>query len=51
MTVRPSHFIRTESGEFLPASFAQSHWGDDHLNGPAVGLAATVLKQCYGLPD
>lgn len=52
MTLRPSHFTRTESGEYLPTTFAQSHWGDDHLNGPAVvGLAATVLEHCYGLPE
>jgi acyl-CoA thioesterase len=50
--VRPAHFILTESGEFEPTPFAGSHWGDDHLNGPAVvGLAATSLEQHCGSPD
>lgn len=52
MSERPSHFTRTDSGEFLPTNFAQSHWGDDHLNGPAVvGLAARALEHVYGSAD
>src|SRR5277367_3521636 len=49
--VEPAHFTLTESGEFAPTRFAQSHWGDDHLNGPAVvGLAARALELEYGSP-
>jgi hypothetical protein len=45
MSTEPAHFTLTESGAFMPTPFAQSHWGDDHLNGPAVvGLAAHVLE-------
>jgi acyl-CoA thioesterase len=45
MTAAPAHFTRTESGDFEPTRFAQSNWGDDHLNGPAVvGLAAQALE-------
>src|SRR5271165_157592 len=52
MTVGPAHFILTESGHFAPTEFAQSHWGDDHLNGPAVvGLAARSLELDCGSPD
>ena len=41
ITVCPAHFTQTDQDRFLPTSHAQSHWGDDHLNGPAlVGLAA-----------
>lgn len=48
MTERPAHFIASDDG-FLPTRFAQSHWGDDHLNGPAVvGLAARELERRYG---
>lgn len=33
----------------MPTTFAQSHWGDDHLNGPAiVGLAARTLENHCG---
>ena len=36
----------------MPTPFAQSHWGDDHLNGPAVvGLAARELEIRCGSPD
>jgi hypothetical protein len=52
MTARPAHF--TQSGEDLyqPTTFAQSHWGADHLNGPAVvGLAARALETKFGLPE
>jgi hypothetical protein len=49
---RPVHFVPTDEGHVVPTRFAQSHWGDDHLNGPAVvGLAAWTLEQAYGLPD
>jgi hypothetical protein len=34
--MEPAHFTLTGSGEFEPTKFAGSHWGDDHLNGPAV---------------
>lgn len=52
MATEPAHFTAAESGEFLPTQFAQSHWGDDHLNGPAVvGLAGWVLEQESGSPD
>ena len=50
--VTPAHFTLTQSGEFEPTPFAGSHWGDDHLNGPAVvGLAAHNLESCCGSPD
>ncbi|MDT5357222.1 MAG: hypothetical protein QOJ56_5754 [Mycobacterium sp.] len=52
MTTAPGHFILTEGGEFAPTRFAQSHWGDDHLNGPAVvGLAARALEVDCGSSD
>lgn len=44
-----AHFIPTQGGGFEPTSFAGSHWGDDHLNGPAVvGLAAHALEKFCG---
>src|ERR1700684_4187265 len=50
--MEPAHFALTGSGEFEPTRFAGSHWGDDHLNGPAVvGLAARTLELHYGSPD
>ena len=50
--MKPAHFTPTESGEFEPTGFAGSHWGDDHLNGPAVvGLAAQALEHHHGSPD
>jgi acyl-CoA thioesterase len=50
--MKPAHFTLTESGEFAPTPFAQSHWGDDHLNGPAVvGLAARTLEREGGSTD
>jgi hypothetical protein len=50
--VKAAHFTPTECGEFAPTPFAQSHWGDDHLNGPAVvGLAARSLELDCGSPD
>jgi len=45
MSTEPAHFTLSEGGAFMPSPFAQSHWGDDHLNGPAVvGLAARSLE-------
>jgi len=50
--VKAAHFTLTESGEFAPTPLAQSHWGDDHLNGPAVvGLAARSLELLCGSAD
>jgi acyl-CoA thioesterase len=50
--MKPALFGVTGSGEFEPTHFAGSHWGDDHLNGPAVvGLAARTLELHYGSPD
>jgi acyl-CoA thioesterase len=47
--VKPAHFTLAESGEFEPTQFAGSHWGNDHLNGPAVvGLAAQALESHCG---
>ena len=52
MATEPAHFTPTEGGGFMPTRFAQSHWGEDHLNGPSVvGLAAHVLEQRCGSPD
>lgn len=52
MTARPAHFTPTGEDSYLPTKFAQSHWGPDHLNGPAlVGLAARALEEKFGLPD
>ncbi|MDT5065194.1 MAG: hypothetical protein QOK02_1349 [Mycobacterium sp.] len=52
MTERPAHFIQTAPDRFLPTSNAQSHWGEDHLNGPAlVALVARTLEDGYGLDD
>jgi acyl-CoA thioesterase len=52
MGTEPAHFTLTESGDFAPTQFAQSHWGDDHLNGPAVvGLAARALELDCGSDD
>jgi len=53
MTQRPAHFTADGSdGAFQPTGYAQSHWGFDHLNGPAlVGLAAAVLDSEYGSDD
>ena len=50
--MKPALFVLSGSGEFEPTHFAGSHWGDDHLNGPAVvGLAARTLELRYGSPD
>lgn len=51
MTQLPAHFTAV-GGVFEPTAYAQSHWGDDHLNGPAVvGLAARALELAHGSPD
>lgn len=50
--MRPSHFTRTDEDTYFPTAYAQSHWGDDHLNGPAVtGLAARILEEKFGALD
>ncbi|WP_163799835.1 acyl-CoA thioesterase domain-containing protein [Mycolicibacterium sediminis] len=52
MATRPAHFVQTSDDTFEPTALAQSHWGDDHLNGPAVvGLAASVLDEVHGDPS
>ncbi|HME50033.1 acyl-CoA thioesterase domain-containing protein [Mycobacterium sp.] len=52
MAVEPSHFTLTENHGFMPTAFAQSHWGADHLSGPAlVGLAGWVLEHHCGSTD
>jgi acyl-CoA thioesterase len=52
MTERAAHFTQSDQDRFLPTTFAQSHWGEDHLNGPAlVGLAARALESAFGLPE
>jgi hypothetical protein len=52
MTERRAHFKQTDDDCFLPTPYAQSHWGEDHLNGPAVvGLAARALDVKFGLPE
>ncbi len=49
---RPFHFTQTEQDTFLPTAYAQSHWGPDHLNGPAlVGLVARTLESAFGRPE
>lgn len=46
-----AHFTVVDDG-FRPTRFAQSHWGDDHLNGPAiVGLVARHLQLECGATD
>jgi acyl-CoA thioesterase len=51
MTERPAHFRATDDG-FLPTPYAFSHWGEDHLNGPAVvGLAAYAMERDYPAAD
>ncbi|ADT99101.1 acyl-CoA thioesterase domain-containing protein [Mycolicibacterium gilvum] len=47
----PAHFTVDGRG-FIPTKYAQSHWGSDHLNGPAVvGLAARGLEMDCGSAD
>lgn len=48
---QPAHFTAVDGG-FQPTRYAQSHWGDDHLNGPAVvGLAAREMERRHGADD
>lgn len=50
--MKPALFISADGGEFEPTQFAGSHWGDDHINGPAVvGLAARSLESYCGSSD
>ncbi|MGV9797448.1 acyl-CoA thioesterase domain-containing protein [Mycobacterium sp. NPDC003449] len=52
MTEVAAHFVQSDADRFQPTRFAQSHWGEDHLNGPAmVGLAARALETSFGLPE
>jgi hypothetical protein len=52
MSNEPADFRVTDGGAFVPTPFAQSRWGDDHLNGPAVvGLAARALENHCGSDD
>jgi acyl-CoA thioesterase len=49
MATELAHFTQDEHGTFMPTRYANSHWGVDHLNGPAVvGLAAYVLERRCG---
>jgi hypothetical protein len=52
MAERPAHFVKRSDDSFDPTRYAQSHWGADHLNGPAlVGLVSSVLDDVYGDDD
>lgn len=52
MSQRRFHFLRLDEDRYQPTEYAQSHWGPDHLNGPAVvGLAAHALETLYGLDE
>jgi hypothetical protein len=52
MNEEPAHFTQLEPDRYLPSRYAQSLWGNDQLNGPAlVGLAGHVLETAFGLPD
>jgi acyl-CoA thioesterase len=52
MATEVAHFTLDEQGAFMPTRYANSHWGVDHLNGPAVvGLAAHVLESRCGSDD
>lgn len=43
-----AYFTKGDQG-FTPTRYAQSHWGDDHLNGPAIaGLVARGLEHECG---
>jgi len=45
---RAAYFTDHNDG-FMPTRYAQSHWGEDHLNGPAiVGLVARGLEKHCG---
>jgi len=52
MATEIAHFTPLDDGTFMPTRFANSHWGDDHVSGPAmVGLMATVLENHYGTEE
>jgi Thioesterase-like superfamily len=52
MAKDPAHFTQIGDGVYMPTPLALSHWGDDHLNGPAVaGLTAQVLETHCGSPE
>ena len=52
MSLLSAHFAQIDEDRYQPGPFAQSHWGEDHLNGPAVvGLAGYALESSYGLSD
>jgi acyl-CoA thioesterase len=47
-----AHFTPEGQDVFMPTRYANSHWGVDHLNGPAVvGLCAHVLESHCGTTD
>jgi hypothetical protein len=49
MTEAPAHFTQLEPNRYLPTRYAQSLWGNDQLNGPAlVGLAGHALETAFG---
>lgn len=51
MSAHRFHFTQIDDDTFMPSHFAQSHWGADHLNGPAlVGLAARALEASFADP-
>ncbi|OBJ69949.1 thioesterase family protein [Mycobacterium sp. 1274756.6] len=52
MSREAAYFVRDDVDCFLPTAYANSHWGADHLGGPAVvALAARVLEERYGDPE
>jgi hypothetical protein len=52
LTVAAAAHFTVVDGGFSPTRFAQSHWGDDHLNGPAiVGLVARQLQISCGAKE
>lgn len=51
MSQRPAHFTASDEG-YLPSAYAQSHWSEGQLNGPAiVGLVARELEHRFGSED
>ncbi len=52
MATEAAHFTAAGRDSFMPTRFANSHWGVDHLNGPAVvGLAARALEKNCGAEE
>jgi acyl-CoA thioesterase len=52
MATEVAHFTAEGNDVFMPTRYANSHWGPDHLNGPAVvGLCAHVLESHYGTAE